>query len=151
MISDFEQNILSTFIKVDIKEENVPKVMETLTRIGILNRKTNELYQSVHLFSKLGEHYLVHFKEMFILNGMNNNFSESDKKRRDKVANLLELWNLVEIKNPEVLDNIISEKIDIISFKEKNNYQLKKKYSFDKKQSEYFKNTIIPLIKESEV
>ena len=143
MISEFESEIISTFINVEMEAENIPKVMETLTRIGILNKNTNELYQSVHLFSKLGEYYLVHFKEMYIINGMNDNFSDSDKVRRDKIANLLQNWNLITVKNPEVLGTITSEKIDVIPFREKNNYILKKKYSFDKRNSEYFRNVII--------
>jgi hypothetical protein len=133
-----EIDILSSFIKVEVSEDNRPKVRETLRRMGVLSKVRNELFQSCHLFSKGGNFYLVHFKEMYILNGRNSTFSESDKQRRDKIASLLEKWGFVIIVNPEVVGEITKEKITIIPYKEKNNYILSKKYRFDLKNSKYF-------------
>lgn len=133
-----ESDILSTFIEVEVNEENRPKVRETLRRIGVLSKVRNELFQSCHLFSKASKFYLVHFKEMYILNGRNSTFSESDKQRRDKIAVLLEKWGFLNIINPEILGEIMDEKITIIPYKEKNNYILSKKYRFDLKNSKCF-------------
>jgi hypothetical protein len=133
-----ESDILSTFIEVEVSEEARPKVRETLRRMGVLSKVSNELFQSCHLFSKAGKFYLVHFKEMYTLNGRTSTFSESDKQRRDKIASLLEKWEFLTINNPEIIGEIMKEKIDIIPHKEKNNYILSKKYRFDLKNSKYF-------------
>lgn len=133
-----EADILKTFIEVEISDENQPKVRETLRRIGILSKVKNELFQTCHLFSKAGNFYLVHFKEMYILNACPSTYSEEDKQRRDKIASLLEKWGFITILNPEVMGEITNEKITIIPYKDKNNYILTKKYKFDIKNSRYY-------------
>lgn len=133
-----ENDILKTFIEVEVSEENQPKVRETLRRIGILSKIKNELFQTCHLFSKAGKFYLVHFKEMYILNACPSSYSEEDKQRRDKIATLLEKWGFITIVNPEVIGDIMSEKITIIPYKDKNNYILSKKYKFDIRNSKYY-------------
>ena len=133
-----EQEVLNTFIEVEISEENKPKIRETLKRIGVLSKVRNELFQTCHLFSKAGKNYLVHFKEMYLLNGQFSTFSDSDKQRRDKIASLLNKWGFIKIVNPVVVGEIMKEMITIIPFKEKHNYILSKKYSFDLKNSKYF-------------
>ncbi len=133
-----EEEILSTFIEVSVADDNQPKVRETLKRMGVLSRVRNELFQSCHLFAKAGKFYLVHFKEMYALNGQPSSFSETDKQRRDKIASLLEKWGFIKILNPSVLGEIMTEKITIIPHKEKNNYILSKKYRFDLKNSKFF-------------
>jgi len=136
-----EEEILKNFVEVEIIEENESKIRETLRRIGILSKKTNELYQSCHLLKKKGKFYIVHYKEMFILNSLNpedNNFTIEDKSRRDKIAFLLQNWNLLKIKNPEVMGYIMKNKIDIIPHKDKNNFILKSKYKFSKFKSSFF-------------
>lgn len=133
-----EEEILKSFIEVEVEEDFRPKVRETLRRIGVLSTHKNELFQSCHLFSKAKRFYLVHFKEMYLLNGQPSTFSESDKQRRDKIASLLQNWNFLKIINPEVVGEIVKEKITIIPFKEKNNYILSKKYRFDLKNSKNF-------------
>lgn len=133
-----EEEILNTFIEVEVSDENQPKIRETLRRIGVLSKVRNELFQSCHLFSKAGKFYLVHFKEMYMLNGQPSTFSEADKQRRDKIASLLEKWGFLVVKNPDVIGDIMKEKITIIPYKEKNNYIFTKKYRFDLKNSKYF-------------
>lgn len=133
-----EEEILSGFIEVEVSAENQPKVRETLRRMGVLSKVRNELFQSCHLFAKAGKFYLVHFKEMYALNGQPSTFSESDKQRRDKIASLLEKWGFIRILNPSVVGEIVKEKITIIPYKEKNNYILTKKYRFDLKNSKFF-------------
>jgi hypothetical protein len=111
--------------------EDFLKVKETLTRIGIASRKDNILFQSCHILHKKGRYYIVHFLEMFILDGKGRNFTNDDKARRNTIANLLEEWNLVEIVNPEVTaDPVASMKtIRVVPFKEKKNWQLVEKYT----------------------
>jgi hypothetical protein len=133
-----EEEILNSFIEVEVSEENQPKVRETLRRMGVLSKIRNELFQSCHLFSKAGKFYLVHFKEMYALNGQPSTFSESDKHRRDKIASLLVNWGFLTIVNPSVVGEIMKEKITVIPYREKNNYILTKKYRFDLKNSKYF-------------
>jgi len=135
-----ESIVLNTFIEVEVTEENIPKVRETLRRMGILSNKRNELYQSCHLFKKAGKFYLIHFKEMYLLNNQPSTFNENDKGRRDKIASLLENWNLLKIVNKDILNEVMKEKIDVIPYKERHNYILSKKYEFNKYKSTYFKN-----------
>lgn len=139
MIGVNEKEILDTFINVNIQEHNIGKVNELLTRMGIMNKLKNELYQTCHLFKKAGNLYIVHFKEMYEINGRESTFDENDKNRRDKIALLLESYELIEINNPEVVEDSYT-RIDIIPFKDKSNFVLKRKYSFDIKNSRYYKN-----------
>lgn len=141
MIGLNEKDVVNTLIRVNISNENFGKVAEVLTRMGILNRVKNELYQTCHLFKKAGNVYLVHFKEMYKMNGRESSFNAQDKKRRDKIATLLESYNLIKIENSEVLDNDLEKiRIDIIPYKEKSNFILKKKYSFGVENSRFYKN-----------
>lgn len=135
---NIEQEILKNFIEVEVTEDKQPKIRETLKRMGILSKVRNELFQTCHLFSKAGKFYLVHFKEMYILNACNSTYSDSDKRRRDKIATLLEKWGFLKIVNPEVIGDIMQERITIIPYKEKHNYILTKKYNFDLKNSKFF-------------
>ena len=117
----------------DIAKADFLKVKETLTRIGIASRKDNKLYQSVHILHKQGKYYLVHFKEMFLLDGREADFTEEDKVRRNLIAARLQEWGLVKIKNPNQVDN--GDKtayIKIIPFSEKNDWELIQKYSVGK-------------------
>ena len=87
--------LLETLIEVKIgEEEDFLKIKETLTRIGVASRKEKKLYQSCHIFHKQGKYYIVHFKEMFAIDGKPSNFSDEDKGRRNKVAELLQDWDL---------------------------------------------------------
>ena len=111
------------------------KVRETLTRIGVASRKDKTLFQSCHILHKQGKYYIVHFKEMFALDGKETNFSLDDKSRRNTIAILLEEWGLFKILNQDlVLDKAPLNQIKILSYKEKNDWVLEAKYSIGKKR-----------------
>jgi len=127
---------LTKFIEVTlVQQDDFLKVRETLTRIGVSSRKEKVLYQSCHILHKQGRYYIVHFKELFALDGKPSNISENDIQRRNAIAKLLEEWGLVKIINPILLkDNMAPlHQIKIISFKEKNDWQLVTKYNIGKK------------------
>ena len=112
---------LAKFIEVQLNEQDdFLKVRETLTRIGVSSRKEKVLYQSCHILHKQGQYYLVHFKELFALDGKPSNISDNDIQRRNAVAKLLEEWGLVKILNPSVIEEVAPlHQIKIISFKRK--------------------------------
>lgn len=131
---------LAKFIEVKLNEQDdFLKIRETLTRIGVSSRKERVLYQSCHILHKQGRYFIVHFKELFALDGKPSNISENDIQRRNAIANLLEEWGLVKILNPEVMEDNIApiHQIKIISFKEKNDWDLITKYNIGKKPQEY--------------
>jgi hypothetical protein len=131
---------LSKFIEVTLTEQDdFLKVRETLTRIGVSSRKEKVLYQSCHILHKQGRYYIVHFKELFALDGKPSNLTENDVQRRNAIAKLLEEWGLVKILNPILMkDNIAPlHQIKIISFKEKDDWQLITKYNIGKKSIDY--------------
>jgi hypothetical protein len=126
---------LVKFIEVQLNEQDdFLKVRETLTRIGVSSRKEKVLYQSCHILHKQGQYYLVHFKELFALDGKPSNISENDIQRRNAIAKLLEEWGLVKILNPSVIEEVAPlHQIKIISFKEKDDWELIAKYNIGKK------------------
>ena len=131
---------LTQFVEVSLNEQDdFLKVRETLTRIGVSSRKEKVLYQSCHILHKQGRYYIVHFKELFALDGKPSNISENDIQRRNAIAKLLEEWGLVKVLNPKILqDNIAPlHQIKIISFKEKDDWQLIAKYNIGKKTQDY--------------
>ena len=131
---------LSKFVEVSLNEQDdFLKVRETLTRIGVSSRKEKVLYQSCHILHKQGKYYIVHFKELFALDGKPSNISENDIQRRNAIANLLEEWDLIKVLNKDILvDNIAPlHQIKIISFKEKDQWELIAKYNIGKKTPEY--------------
>ena len=112
------------------------KVRETLTRIGVASKKDQVLYQSCHILHKRGQYYVVHFKELFALDGKPTDITENDLARRNTIANLLEDWGLVKLvnkKQTEVPTPIFLSQIKILSHKEKNDWQLTPKYNIGKK------------------
>jgi hypothetical protein len=131
---------LAKFIEVTLNEQDdFLKVRETLTRIGVSSRKEKVLYQSCHILHKQGKYYIVHFKELFALDGKPSNISENDIQRRNAIANLLEEWGLVKILNPKLMEDNIAplHQVKIISFKEKDDWELITKYNIGKKSQEY--------------
>ena len=123
-------------IEVTIKEsDDFLKIKETLTRIGVASRKDKTLYQSCHILHKQQKYYIVHFKELFALDGKPTNFSENDIARRNTIANLLSDWGLVEVKGDSTPTAPLSQ-IKIISFKEKDEWILETKYNIGKKREE---------------
>lgn len=120
-----------------IQPDNFLLVKETLTRIGIASRKDNTLYQSCHILFKQGRYFIVHFKEMFLLDGKKNtDFSENDIARRNTIAKLLQDWELIEVVDPSsIQDPIIPiSHLKILSFKEKNDWNLVPKYNIGAKR-----------------
>ena len=117
---------LTKFIEVKlIEQDDFLKVRETLTRIGVSSRREKVLYQSCHILHKQGQYYLVHFKELFALDGKPSNITDNDIQRRNAVAKLLEEWGLVKILNPNVIEEVAPlHQIKIISFREKDDWEL---------------------------
>ena len=120
-------------LEVNLKEpDDFLKIRETLSRIGVASRKERKLYQSCHILHKQGRYYIVHFKELFALDGKQTNLSENDIARRNTIAKLLKDWGLVEIQRAAEPIAPLSQ-IKIISFKEKNEWSLETKYNIGKK------------------
>ena len=109
------------------------KVRETLTRIGVASRKDKTLYQSCHILHKQGKYYIVHFKELFALDGKRTNLSENDIARRNTIVNLLNDWGLISVINTAEPSAPLSQ-IKVISFREKNDWSLETKYNIGKKR-----------------
>ena len=122
-------------VEVSLKEpDDFLKVRETLTRIGVASRKEKKLYQSCHILHKKGQYYIVHFKELFALDGKQANFSDNDVERRNTIAQLLADWGLIAILNKDVAENKAPlSQIKVLSFKEKNEWDLQAKYNIGKK------------------
>ena len=110
------------------------KVRETLTRIGVASRRENKLFQSCHILHKQGRYYIVHFKELFMLDGKKANLEQTDVERRNTIATLLSDWGLVEIQNNEVAQDCAPlRQITIIGYKEKDQWELCPKYNIGNK------------------
>ena len=127
---------LETLIEVKLKtDEDFLKVRETLTRIGVASKKDKVLYQSCHILHKQGLYYIVHFKELFALDGKPSNFGEEDIGRRNTIANLIAEWGLVALADPQKSKTPISplSQIKIIPYKEKDQWELVTKYSIGRK------------------
>ena len=113
------------------------KVRETLTRIGVASRKEKKLYQSCHILHKQGRYFIVHFKELFGLDGKQTNFSEEDQSRRNTIVKLLNDWGLVKVLSEEkIVDQAPLSQIKVIAFKEKSEWILETKYNIGKKKQE---------------
>lgn len=129
-------NLIETLVEVVLDEqEDFLKIKETLTRIGVASRKDNTLYQSCHILHKQGKYYIVHFKELFMLDGKPSNFSEEDRGRRNTIAKLLEQWGLLKVVNEQMMeDQAPISQIKIIPHKEKDNWNLVAKYNIGKRR-----------------
>ena len=115
--------------------DNFLKVKETLTRIGVASKKDKKLYQSAHILHKQGRYFIVHFKELFILDNKDSNISVSDVERRNAIAILLEEWGLLKIVNkPSTNTQSVISQIKIVSYKEKNEWELVPKYNIGQKR-----------------
>ena len=111
------------------------KVRETLTRIGVASRKEKKIYQSCHILHKQGKYYIVHFKELFALDGKKTNLSLNDVQRRNRIAQLLSDWGLIAIVNTDsVLDIAPLNQIKVLAYKEKGEWELESKYNIGKKR-----------------
>ena len=111
------------------------KVRETLTRIGVASRKEKKLYQSCHILHKQGRYYIVHFKELFALDGKHANLTSNDVQRRNRITQLLSDWGLIEVVNTDSIGDIAPlNQIKVLSFKEKEEWTLETKYNIGKKK-----------------
>ena len=128
---------LGTMIEVElVNEDDFLKVRETLTRIGIASRKDMTLYQSCHILHKQGKYYIVHFKELFALDGKPTNFDEADISRRNTIANLISEWGLVKLVDPSKSEDPISplSQIKVLPHKDKDTWNLVAKYNIGRKK-----------------
>jgi hypothetical protein len=127
---------IGEMVEITLKEsDDFLKVKETLTRIGVASRKEKTLYQSCHILHKQAKYYIVHFKELFALDGKPYNFSDTDVARRNTISNLLEEWSLVKLVDEEkTKDPILPlNQLKILSFSEKEEWTLTPKYNIGKK------------------
>lgn len=120
-----------------VNEDDFLKVRETLTRIGVASRKDKTLYQSCHILHKQGRYYIVHFKELFALDGKHSDFSDEDKGRRNSVANLIAEWGLVTLLDAQKTKEPVApmSQIKILPYKEKEEWNLVAKYNIGRKVS----------------
>ena len=130
-------NIIQEMVEVKLNEpDDFLKVRETLTRIGIASRKEKTLFQSCHILHKQGKYYIVHFKELFALDGKTTNFTENDQARRNSIANLLAEWELISLVEPDksAEPTVPLSQLKILSFKEKDEWDLTPKYNIGNKR-----------------
>lgn len=112
------------------------KVRETLTRIGVASRKEKKIYQSCHILHKQGKYYIVHFKELFALDGKNTNLSLNDVQRRNRIIQLLSDWGLISVVNIEAITDLAPlNQIKVLSFREKGEWTLESKYNIGRKKT----------------
>ncbi len=125
-------------VEVGLKEpDDFLKVRETLTRIGVASRKEKKLYQSCHILHKQGRYYIVHFKELFALDGKKANLSTNDVQRRNRIVQLLGDWGLISIPSTEVITDVAPlSQIKVLAYKEKGDWTLESKYNIGKKKED---------------
>lgn len=123
-------------LEVTLREpDDFLKVRETLTRVGVASRKERKLYQSCHILHKRGKYYIVHFKELFALDGKPTNITSNDVQRRNRIAKLLSDWGLVDITRAEEAEDLAPlNQIKVLSFKDKGEWTLESKYNIGKKK-----------------
>jgi len=129
--------ITDTFIEVELSsEDDFRKIRETLTRIGVSSRKEKKLFQSCHILHKQGKYYIVHFKQMFALDGKPSHMDDNDRGRLNTIANLLEEWKLLKVKSPEKTKEPISSmsQIKVVPYREKEEWELVPKYNIGSKK-----------------
>tara|TARA_B100000287_G_C20157133_1_gene592557 strand:+ start:44 stop:469 length:426 start_codon:yes stop_codon:yes gene_type:complete len=139
MVSEVEvQWKQSDMVEVTLSEpDDFLKVRETLTRIGVASRKEKKIYQSCHILHKQGKYYIVHFKELFALDGKKTNFSDNDLQRRNRIAQLLSDWGLISVVNKDQIENLAPlNQIKVLSFKDKGDWTLESKYNIGRKKQE---------------
>lgn len=130
-------NIIESLVEVQLPSpDSFLKVKETLTRIGVASKKDKILYQSCHILHKQGKYYIVHFKELFILDGKADELSDEDKGRRNTIINLLEEWGLVKIITPSDTEDPVAplSQVKVLPYKEKADWTLTAKYSIGKRK-----------------
>ena len=130
---------INNLVEVTLKEnDDFLKVRETLSRIGVASKRDKTLYQSCHILHKQGKYYILHFKELFLLDGKPSDFSEDDRARRNTIANLLYEWDLVDLvdEDKSATPVVPISQVKIITHKEKNDWNLVTKYNIGRKKTE---------------
>ena len=137
-ITDEVQWTAESMVEVVLKEpDDFLKVRETLTRIGVASRKEKKLYQSCHILHKQGRYYIVHFKELFALDGKKANLSLNDVQRRNRIVHLLSDWGLITISAKESIADVAPlSQIKVLAYKEKGDWTLESKYNIGKKKED---------------
>ena len=127
-----------SMVEVGLKEpDDFLKVRETLTRIGVASRKEKKLYQSCHILHKQGRYFIVHFKELFALDGKKANLSLNDVQRRNRIVQLLSDWGLISINSKETIADVAPlSQIKVLAYKEKGDWTLESKYNIGKKKED---------------
>lgn len=128
----------SDMVEVSLSEpDDFLKVRETLTRIGVASRKERKLYQSCHILHKQGRYYIVHFKELFALDGKKTNLTLNDVQRRNRIVQLLSDWGLISIVDQSKIEDVAPlNQIKVLSFKDKDEWTLESKYNIGRKKTE---------------
>jgi hypothetical protein len=138
MNNDFFNIDIEGYVPLEIKlvePDDFLKIRETLTRIGVASRKEKILYQSCHILHKQGRYFIVHFKELFALDGKQADLTENDLQRRNTVAKLLSDWGLITLLQPKLFEDVAPlSQIKVLSFKEKDDWTLQTKYNIGKKR-----------------
>lgn len=126
----------SDMVEISLNQpDDFLKVRETLTRIGVASRREKKIYQSCHILHKQGRYYIVHFKELFALDGKETNFSLNDFQRRNRIIQLLSDWGLISVICPEQIEDIAPlTQIKVLSFKDKDKWTLESKYNIGRKK-----------------
>ena len=137
-ITDEVKWTVDSMVEVVLKEpDDFLKVRETLTRIGVASRKEKKLYQSCHILHKQGRYYIVHFKELFALDGKKANLSTNDVQRRNRIVQLLSDWGLISISAKETIADVAPlSQIKVLAYKEKGDWTLESKYNIGKKKED---------------
>lgn len=119
------------------EEQDFLKIKETLTRIGVASKKDKILYQSCHILHKQGKYYIVHFKELFALDGKPTNFSDEDKGRRNTIINLLKDWKLIKLVDAKKIEEPRApmSQVKVVSYKDKGEWELVAKYNIGRKKT----------------
>lgn len=131
-------SVVESLVEVRLKNaEDFLKIKETLSRIGVASKKDKVLYQSCHILHKQGKYYITHFKELFLLDGKSSDFDDNDRGRRNTIVKLLEEWGLLDVVSTDKIQEpqAALSQIKIITFKEKDEWQLVPKYTIGKKRT----------------
>jgi len=130
------ERVVDEFVEIELNNpDDFLKIKETLTRIGVASRKGKTLYQSCHILHKRQKYYITHFKELFILDGRESNFTDDDKARRNTIVNLLAEWGLVIVLDESKIQTPVAplSNIKVLPFKYKNEWDLRSKYTIGRK------------------
>jgi hypothetical protein len=128
-------DVVDRLVEVELQDEDdFLRVIETLTRIGVSSKREKKLFQSCHILHKKNKYYIVHFKELFLLDGKMSDFSDNDRARRNKIVALLDEWGLITVVRPDEFEIAPISQIKVIPYKEKEEWELIPKYNIGKRK-----------------